>query len=74
MKEVIATKLLVHSMPFATKDLASVFLMVISYSIFIANRDGKPLDSVIFWSSFIGYMGSMIAIVIMLQLRFRLPK
>jgi uncharacterized membrane protein len=54
--------------------MTALFLMVISYSIFIANRDGKPLDSVIFWSSFVGYMGSMMAVVIMLQLRFRLPK
>jgi hypothetical protein len=54
--------------------MTALFLMVISYSIFIANRDGKPLDNVIFWTSFIGYMGSMIAVVIILQLHFRLPK
>jgi len=54
--------------------MTALFLMVISYSIFIANRNGKPLDSVMFWSSLIGYMGSMMAVVIMLQLRFRLPK
>lgn len=54
--------------------MTALFLMVISYSIFIANRDGKPLDNVIFWTSFIGYMGAMIAVVIMLQLQFRRPK
>ena len=54
--------------------MTALFLMVISYSIFIANRDGKPLDNVIFWTSVIGYMGAMISLVIMLQLRFRLPK
>lgn len=54
--------------------MTALFLMVISYSIFIANRDGKPFDNVIFWLSFLAYMGSMIAVVIMLQLRFRLPR
>ena len=41
MKEVIATKLLVHSMPFATKDLASVLTRTRSR---LTSEDGYCLD------------------------------
>lgn len=54
--------------------VTALFVMTISYSTFVANRDQAPLDGVLFWSGFSLYMLAMLAIVVLLQIRFRLPR
>ncbi|XZE18656.1 DUF1648 domain-containing protein [Pirellulaceae bacterium SH449] len=64
------TRMIMNGIALAT----ALFVMMISYSTFVANRDQAPLDGVLFWSGFSLYMLAMLAIVVLMQVRFRLPR
>lgn len=52
----------------------ALFVMMISYVTFVANRDQAPLDGVLFWSGLSLYILAVLATLVLLQVRFRLPQ